>query len=112
METTTAAPGPVAPDLPVLEALLVLIKIVDLLALADVALVERFRAGFFGDAADGRAGVPLRAALREVRGGALRAGTSTSRCEVRASRRGVLASKTFELLAGLGLRLYFHFCGC
>ena len=45
MPRTAAAPGPVRADLPVLQALLVFIKIVDLLALADVALVERFRAG-------------------------------------------------------------------
>ena len=105
MPRTAAAPGPVAADLPVFQALLVFVKVVNFLTFSNVALVERFRAGFFRDAADRRAGVPLRAALREVWGRALGALAIASRCKIRRPRRWIFSTITFELLAGLGLRL-------
>ena len=112
MPTTATPPGPVGTDLAVFQALLVFVKVVNFLTFSNVALVERFRAGFFRDAADRRAGVPLRAALREVWGRALGALAIASRCKIRRPRRWIFSTITFELLAGLGLRLYFDFCGC
>ena len=81
------------------------IEVVDLLTLFDITVVEGFLTKFFRDAADRRAGVPLRAALREVWGRALGALAIASRCKIRRPRRWIFSTITFELLAGLGLRL-------
>ena len=53
MPRTAAAPGPVGTDLPVFQALLVFIEVVNFLTFSNVALVEGFLTKFFGDAGVG-----------------------------------------------------------